>query len=177
MIRRMLAVAVKELLQLRRDRRTVLALLGMPVVLLLIYGFALSFDVRDVRLAVVDQSRTRASREIVEAFLKSGYFVRVADLDEPGRLRGSLPGQWFELVVGDARAAVARLDARAVAGLHTYMFGDRLHVWLDHPDASRARQRLDEAVTAAAVTPTTVRAIAPSLEDVFIAKLTGTVTS
>ncbi|PWB68996.1 MAG: ABC transporter permease [Holophagae bacterium] len=83
MIRRMLAMAVKELLQLRRDRRTILALLGMPVVLLLIYGFALSFDVRDIRLAVVDQSRTRASRELIEAFLKSGYFVRVADLDEP----------------------------------------------------------------------------------------------
>jgi ABC-2 type transport system permease protein len=83
MIRRMLAVAVKELLQLRRDRRTILALLAMPAVLLLIYGFALSFDVRDIRLAVVDQSRTRSSRELVEAFLKSGYFVRVADLDEP----------------------------------------------------------------------------------------------
>lgn len=88
MIRRMLAVAVKELLQLRRDRRTMLALLAMPVVLLLIYGFALSFDVRDIRLAVVDQSRTLASREVVEAFLKSGYFVRVADLDEPRPLNG-----------------------------------------------------------------------------------------
>jgi ABC-2 type transport system permease protein len=81
-IRRVLAVAVKELLQLRRDWRTAFALVAMPVVLLLIYGFALSFDVRDIRLAVVDQSRTRASRELVEAFLQSGYFVRVADLDD-----------------------------------------------------------------------------------------------
>ena len=83
MIRRVLAVAVKELLQLRRDWRTTFALVAMPVVLLLIYGFALSFDVRDIRLAVVDQSRTRASREVIQAFLQSGYFVRVADLDEP----------------------------------------------------------------------------------------------
>ena len=45
MIRRTLAVAVKELLQLRRDWRTTLTLLGMPMVLLLIYGYALSFDV------------------------------------------------------------------------------------------------------------------------------------
>jgi ABC-2 type transport system permease protein len=81
-IRRVLAVAIKELLQLRRDWRTAFALVAMPVVLLLIYGFALSFDVRDIRLAVVDQSRTRASRELVEAFLQSGYFVRVADLDD-----------------------------------------------------------------------------------------------
>jgi ABC-2 type transport system permease protein len=81
-IRRVLAVAIKELLQLRRDWRTAFALVAMPVVLLLIYGFALSFDVHDIRLAVADQSRTRASRELVEAFLQSGYFVRVADLDD-----------------------------------------------------------------------------------------------
>lgn len=102
---------------------------------------------------------------------------QVLALDEPGRLRASLSGQWFEVVIGDPRAVVARLDAMSVAGLHTYVFGDRLHVWLDHPDASRARQRLDDALRAAAATPTTVRAIAPSLEDVFIAQLTGTVTS
>jgi ABC-2 type transport system permease protein len=82
MIRRVLATAVKELLQLRRDWRTALALLAMPVILLLIYGFALSFDVTDIRLGVVDQSRSLASRRVVEAFLKSGYFVQRAVLDD-----------------------------------------------------------------------------------------------
>ncbi len=88
MMRRILAVTIKELLQLKRDWRTALALLGMPMVLLLIYGFALSFDVQDIRLAVVDQSRTRAARELVRAFLESGYFVRVAALDEVRPLDG-----------------------------------------------------------------------------------------
>jgi ABC-2 type transport system permease protein len=82
MIRRILATAIKELLQLKRDWRTALALLAMPVVLLMIYGYALSFDVTDIRLAVVDQSRTPASRQIVEAFLKSGFFVRKSVLDD-----------------------------------------------------------------------------------------------
>jgi ABC-2 type transport system permease protein len=82
MIRRILATAVKELLQLKRDWRTSLALLVMPVVLLFIYGYALSFDVEDIRLGIVDQSRTRTSRLVVEAFLKSGYFVRSATLDD-----------------------------------------------------------------------------------------------
>ena len=45
MLRRALAVAVKELFQLRRDRRTAVFLLGMPIVLLFIYGYALSFYV------------------------------------------------------------------------------------------------------------------------------------
>jgi ABC-2 type transport system permease protein len=73
-IRRTLAVAVKELLHLRRDPRTALTLLGMPVLLLFVFGFALSFDVRHVRLAVVDQDGTRAARDAAQAFLRSGYF-------------------------------------------------------------------------------------------------------
>jgi ABC-2 type transport system permease protein len=81
-IRRILATTVKELLQLKRDWRTALALLGMPIVLLMIYGFALSFDVTDIRLGVVDLSRTRDSRQVVEAFLKSGYFVQKVSLDD-----------------------------------------------------------------------------------------------
>jgi ABC-2 type transport system permease protein len=83
MIRRISAIAVKELLQFRRDWRTALALLAMPVVLLLIYGFALSFDVTEIRLGIVDQSRSQASRQLVQAFLKSGYFVQAAVLDDP----------------------------------------------------------------------------------------------
>jgi ABC-2 type transport system permease protein len=81
-IRRVLATTVKEILQLKRDWRTALALLGMPVVLLMIYGYALSFDVTDIRLGIVDQSRTQTSRHVVEAFLKSGYFVQKAVLDD-----------------------------------------------------------------------------------------------
>lgn len=74
MIRRTIAVAVKELLQLRRDWRTSLALLGMPILLLLIYGYALSFDVQHVRLAVVDLDGSRQARELEQAFLRSGFF-------------------------------------------------------------------------------------------------------
>jgi len=82
MIRRILATAVKELLQLKRDWRTALALLAMPIVLLMIYGYALSFDVTDIRLGVVDLSKTSASRLVTEAFLKSGYFVQTAVVDD-----------------------------------------------------------------------------------------------
>lgn len=78
MIRRTFAIAVKEFLQLQRDWRTTATLLGMPVVLLMIYGFALSFDVKDVRLAVVDSSHSEASRDLIQAFLSCGTFKLVA---------------------------------------------------------------------------------------------------
>ncbi len=83
MLRRTVAIAVKELLQLRRDPRTTLALFGMPVVMLLLYGYALSFDVQHIRLAVVDQDGTRAARDVAQAFLESGYFDLVSQGQDP----------------------------------------------------------------------------------------------
>ncbi len=77
-LQRTLAIAVKELLQLRRDPRTALTLLGIPIVMLLIYGYALSFDVEHIRLAVIDQDDTSSSRRVADAFLRSGYFDLVA---------------------------------------------------------------------------------------------------
>ncbi len=106
MIRRTLALTVKELLQLRRDWRTAFTLLVMPVVLLLIYGFALSFDVTDIRLAVVDQSHTRASRDLVRDFLESGYFVEAGRLDEQRPLDGMFDS-------GRAQAALVIPDSYA----------------------------------------------------------------
>ncbi len=83
MLRRTLAVAVKELLQLRRDPRTTLALFGMPIVMLLLYGYALSFDVQHIRLLVVDQDGGRAARDVTQSFLKSGYFDLVSQGRDP----------------------------------------------------------------------------------------------
>jgi ABC-2 type transport system permease protein len=111
-IRRVLAVTVKELLQLRRDWRTALALLGMPVLLLMIYGYALSFDVQDIRLAVVDSSRSAASRQLLQAFLQSGYFVQVAVLDDPRPLDALFDSGRAQAALVIPRAFAADLAAR-----------------------------------------------------------------
>jgi ABC-2 type transport system permease protein len=111
-IRRVLATAVKELLQLRRDWRTALALLGMPVVLLMIYGYALSFDVTDIRLGVVDQCRSQASRRMVEAFLKSGYFVQKAVLDDSRSLDDLFTAETIQAALVIPADFTARTSAR-----------------------------------------------------------------
>jgi ABC-2 type transport system permease protein len=77
------AVATKELRQIRRDRRTLLILLFVPVFFLLIYGYALNFDIRHVRLAVQDNDRSTTSRELISAFVNSGYFDLVTDAPSP----------------------------------------------------------------------------------------------
>ncbi|MEO8195442.1 MAG: ABC transporter permease [Thermoanaerobaculia bacterium] len=71
---RLWAMTRKETLQLRRDRRSLLLAFALPLVLLIIFGYAIVWDVRDIALAVVDQDRSPESRELVDGFLSSGYF-------------------------------------------------------------------------------------------------------
>ena len=95
---------------------------------------------------------------------------RVLALDRPQQLRAQLPGSLFEVVVGEPRAAVARLAAQSAVA-SAQVFGDRLHVWIDEPDPNVAEQQLRNAAREAAVTPSQIRHVVPSLEDVFIHKI------
>jgi ABC-2 type transport system ATP-binding protein len=96
---------------------------------------------------------------------------RLLALDEPDRLRASLTGTLLEVVVPDPRTAVDALRTRE-REVNVQVFGDRLHVWSDATDADAAVRLFGEVAAGAGVTPASVRAIRPSLEDVFISKLT-----
>ena len=74
----LLAVARKELRQIRRDRQTLLVMAFVPVFFLLLYGYALNFDIRHIALAVEDRDHTPESRALVSSFVSSGYFELVA---------------------------------------------------------------------------------------------------
>ena len=67
-------VAKKELRQIARDKRTLGMLLVMPVFLLIMYGYALNFDVKHLSLAVFDQEKSQRSRDFYQRFLQSEYF-------------------------------------------------------------------------------------------------------
>ena len=69
------AMVTKEVRQIVRDRRTLLILVFVPAFFLLLYGYALNFDIRNIALAVEDQDGSPASRELVSAFVNSGYFT------------------------------------------------------------------------------------------------------
>lgn len=85
-MRKTLAVASKELRQILRDRRSLLILLFVPAFFLLLFGYALNFDIRHVRLVVQDQDRSTKSRELVSSFVNSGYFSLVGYVDSPSEL-------------------------------------------------------------------------------------------
>ena len=77
------AVARKELRQIRRDRRTLMILAFVPAFFLLVFGYALNFDVRNVALAVEDRDGTSESRALVSAFVNSGYFNLAGAVHSP----------------------------------------------------------------------------------------------
>jgi ABC-2 type transport system permease protein len=78
-----LAVYRKELRQISRDRRTLTTIIFVPAFFLLLYGYALNWDIRHIALGVQDRDATPQSRALVSAFVNSGYFDRVADVHSP----------------------------------------------------------------------------------------------
>ncbi|MBI5232559.1 MAG: ABC transporter permease, partial [Coriobacteriales bacterium] len=93
------AIAAKEFIHIRRDPRMIIAVLLLPLIQLLLFAYAISFDVRNIPAVVVDLDKTSASREYVEAFRNSGFF----------EVRGSaesVEGAELAFESGTARAAV-----------------------------------------------------------------------
>jgi ABC-2 type transport system permease protein len=89
-LRRMLAVVVKELRQLRRDRVTLAMILGIPVLQLVLFGFAINLNLRGLPAAIADESATSASRAMVMDMLATGVIRPVASARTPQDLMALL---------------------------------------------------------------------------------------
>ncbi|UAL10977.1 ABC transporter permease [Caulobacter segnis] len=120
---RILAVLIKEFIQLTRDRLTYAMILVMPIVQLLLFGYAINNDPRDLPTAVLVQDQGPMARSTLSALVNSGYFeiVRVAgsprELDEAvarGEVQFALtiPADFTRRVVrGDAAQILVEADA------------------------------------------------------------------
>ncbi len=73
----LLAFVRKELTQTLRDKRFRFILFGAPVVQLIIFGYVVTTEIKDISLAVVDYAQTQDSRQLIASFTSSGYFKRV----------------------------------------------------------------------------------------------------
>jgi ABC-2 type transport system permease protein len=78
---RLFAIARKEVLQLRRDPRSLILAFLLPVALLVFFGYAISWDVSDIRLVVVDQDGGARARGLLDGFRASGRFTIVGRLE------------------------------------------------------------------------------------------------
>jgi ABC-2 type transport system permease protein len=112
---RMMAMARKEAIQLRRDRRSMIMAFVLPLFMLLFFGYAISWDVKDIRLAVLDLDHSQAGRQLLDALTGSGYFKVVEYLDAHAQIDERLDhGRATAVLVipeGFSRNLAARRDA------------------------------------------------------------------
>lgn len=85
MWRRLWAICRKEWIQIRRDPRTLAVVWALPITHLLLYGYAMDFDLKDIRIAVVDHDRSHASRRLIWDLDRSEYFVVWERTDQEAR--------------------------------------------------------------------------------------------
>ena len=90
MIRRILAIARKEIRQVKRDKRMLYVLFIFPFILLILFGYAINFDVHHIKMFVYDQDKTVDSREFVNRLTSSNYFDIEGYLNSEREIRGVL---------------------------------------------------------------------------------------
>ncbi|HVQ61100.1 MAG TPA: ABC transporter permease [Burkholderiales bacterium] len=96
-------IVTKEFLQLKRDRLTFGMIVGMPIVMLIVFGYAINTDPRHLHTAVLRGDQSEFTRSYLAAMRTSGYFEFVSELDNED----------------EARAALARGDVQFVVNIPT----------------------------------------------------------
>ena len=99
----------KEFKQMFRDPRMRIILFVPPVVMLIMFGYAVVTDVKDVKMAVLDNDRTATSRRFVEKFTASGYFQMHSYLDTAKTADGMLDSGDIEMFIHIERGFARRL--------------------------------------------------------------------
>ena len=115
---RLSSIIRKEFIQILRDPRTLAMILFIPVMQLFLLGYSATSDVRNIPIAIYDQSRSPESRALVDAFRAADYFriaydvgsdTNIRDLIERGEVRAAViipPDYSKSLLQGDAQVAV-----------------------------------------------------------------------
>lgn len=114
--RRLWAIVLKELRQLRRDRITLAMVIGIPVIQLVLFGYAINTTLRGLGTGIVDQADTAGSRALVMDMLATGVIAPVAEADTPDRLMTLLrQGRISIGIVVPPDFERRRIDGRQVA--------------------------------------------------------------
>ncbi len=96
---RLLAMARKEAIQIRRDSRSLIMAFVLPVALLVLFGYAITWDVADIKTAVLDQNQSAESRAFLDAYRASGRFSLDRRLTRPQEIAPLLDRGQAQLVL------------------------------------------------------------------------------
>ena len=99
MLRQLLALILKELLAVLRDPRSRMVLIGPPLIQLIVFGYAATFDLNHVPIAIYNQDHSQASRDLVARFSGSPTFTVTDVLDSPHRIKLLLDSRQVQMVL------------------------------------------------------------------------------
>jgi len=120
---RLLGVADKEVRSILRDPRSLGVALLLPLVLLILYGYAINFDVKGLRLALYDPDPSEASRDLVASLTRTGYFRVVAALPRSAEAERVLERREAQLVLILPAGFAADLAAGRPVSVQTLIDG------------------------------------------------------
>ena len=128
----------KEFKQISRDPRLIGVVIGLPMITLILYGYAFNLDVKHVHLAVYDQDHSRTSRDLINAFIRNEYFDLVQTPNSYPELTRDIDGG--KAVVG--LVIPARFAADLAAGRTVQVL-----IIIDGSDSTTATTALSYAAT------------------------------
>lgn len=132
--RRIIAIMKKEFIQIRRDKRSLSILIFLPIFMLVMFGYALTFDVKNIRMAIFDHDRTEASREYIGSLENSGFFLYTIDISNESQVQTLLDNKKVVVVLVIPHGFSADL----VSGKETH-----LQALIDGSNANEATQVLN----------------------------------
>ena len=83
---RIIPIMKKEVRHIVRDPRTMIMAIAMPLVLIFLFGYAITFDIREIPMVICDMDKTQRSREFIDAFKQCGYFKERVRLNNPNHI-------------------------------------------------------------------------------------------
>ncbi len=99
MLTRIKAIAKKEVRQLKRDKRMLYVLFVFPILLLVIFGYAINFDVHHIKLVVYDQDKSFDSRSFINTLTSSDYFDLVGYINNENKIKNILDTKKAQCVI------------------------------------------------------------------------------
>ena len=120
---RLRAIARKEVIQLRRDTRSMILAFLLPVLLLVLFGYAIKWDIENIQTAIVDDDRTARSRSLIESLFSSGYFSLSGYLGSSEEIAPLLEAGGAQIVLVIPRGFSADLDAGRTAQVQAILDG------------------------------------------------------
>jgi ABC-2 type transport system permease protein len=169
LFRRTLAIARKEIRQLKRDTRLLFVIFFFPVFLLIIFGYAINFDVKHTKIAVYDKDKSGDSRNFINSLIHSEYFDLIYSLENEKQINRFLDEKRVQCVViipGDFSKQINSNETTEIQFLIDGIDGNTAAIIQNYVTA--ASFSFNQKITAKAVAQTGMKIYQPiSLETRF----------